>query len=46
MNSDRPYRKGLGMEESVKRLRQDSGTQFNPTLVEAFVKALEKEAKK
>jgi len=46
MNSDRPYRKGLGMEESVKRLRQDAGTQFNPTLVEAFVKALEKEAKK
>lgn len=46
MNSDRPYRKGLGMEESVRRLRQDSGTQFNPTLVEAFVKALEKEAGK
>lgn len=46
MNSDRPYRKGLGMEESVRRLRQDSGTQFNPALVEAFVKALEKEAKK
>ncbi len=44
MNSDRPYRKGLGMEESVRRLRQDSGTQFNPALVEAFVKALEKEA--
>jgi putative nucleotidyltransferase with HDIG domain len=43
MNSDRPYRKGLGMEESVRRLRQDSGTQFNPVLVEAFVKALEKE---
>jgi putative nucleotidyltransferase with HDIG domain len=46
MNSDRPYRKGLGMEESVRRLRQDSGTQFNPALVEAFVKALEKEAQK
>jgi len=43
MNSDRPYRKGLGMEESVRRLRQDSGTQFNPKLVEAFVIALEKE---
>lgn len=46
MNSDRPYRKGLGMEESVRRLRQDSGTQFNPKLVEAFVAALEKEENK
>ncbi|HBZ86864.1 MAG TPA: hypothetical protein DEO67_06990 [Candidatus Edwardsbacteria bacterium] len=46
MNSDRPYRKGLGMEESVRRLRQDSGTQFNPKLVEAFVSALENEEKK
>lgn len=44
MNSDRPYRKGLGMEESVRRLRKDSGTQFNPNLVEAFVRALEAEA--
>lgn len=43
MNSDRPYRKGLGMAESVKRLRQSTGTQFNPTMVEAFVAALEKE---
>lgn len=43
MNSDRPYRKGLGMEESVRRLRQDAGTQFNPKLVEAFIKALEAE---
>jgi len=43
MNSDRPYRKGLGMEESVRRLRQDAGTQFNPKLVEAFVRALEAE---
>jgi putative nucleotidyltransferase with HDIG domain len=43
MNSDRPYRKGLGMEESVRRLRQDSGTHYNASLVEAFVKALENE---
>ena len=44
MNSDRPYRKGLGMEESVRRLRKDAGTQFNPALVEAFVRSLEAEA--
>lgn len=43
MNSDRPYRKGLGMAESVSRLRKDAGTQFNPMMVEAFVKALEKD---
>jgi len=44
MNSDRPYRKGLGMEESVRRLRKDAGTQFNGAIVEAFVRGLEKEA--
>ncbi|HTY08652.1 MAG TPA: GAF domain-containing protein [Candidatus Edwardsbacteria bacterium] len=44
MNSDRPYRKGLGMAESVARLRKDAGTQFNSKMVEAFVKGLEREA--
>lgn len=44
MNSDRPYRKGLGMAESVARLRKDAGTQFNARMVEAFVTALEKES--
>jgi len=44
MNSDRPYRKGLGMEESVRRLRKDAGSQFNAAIVEAFVRSLELEA--
>lgn len=38
MTSDRPYRKALGREIAVSELRKGSGTQFDPTIVEAFLK--------
>lgn len=37
MVSDRAYRKGLPREEAIRRLRSDSGKQFDPSLVEIFI---------
>ncbi|HKW87309.1 MAG TPA: HD-GYP domain-containing protein [Candidatus Acidoferrales bacterium] len=37
MVSDRPYRKGLPVEEAVRRLHKDSGTQFDADVVRCFV---------
>jgi diguanylate cyclase (GGDEF)-like protein len=38
---DRPYRKALTGEEAVAELRRNSGTQFDPELVEPFIQRLE-----
>ncbi len=43
MTSDRPYRKALLKEEAIKEIKESSGTQFDPQVVEAFLKVLEKE---
>ncbi|SHO46082.1 sensor domain-containing diguanylate cyclase/phosphohydrolase [Anaerocolumna xylanovorans] len=40
MLSDRPYRKALSMEATIKELRSNSGTQFDPEVVDAFLKVL------
>ena len=37
MVSSRPYRKGLPYEEAVRRLREASGTQFDPVVVQCFL---------
>lgn len=37
MVSCRPYRKGLPLEEAVKRLLQGAGTQFDPEVVKSFL---------
>lgn len=38
MMSDRPYRKSLGREKAIGELKRGSGTQFDPKVVEAFLK--------
>ena len=43
MTSNRSYRQARGIDEAVKELRKGSGSQFDPTLVEAFIAALERE---
>lgn len=43
MTSDRPYRKALPLEVVVRELHKYSGTQFDPTCVEAFLSLLEDE---
>jgi putative nucleotidyltransferase with HDIG domain len=37
MTEDRPYRKGLSVEEAYAELRRHSGTQFFPDVVDVFV---------
>lgn len=42
MMSDRPYRKALPLEEAMKELEINAGTQFDPRVVEAFLLVLRK----
>lgn len=41
MTTDRPYRKALSVEQAIYELKLYSGTQFDPQLVEVFVKLFE-----
>jgi len=45
MTSDRPYRKALSQEDAIKELKRCAHTQFDPALVEIFIKALEENKK-
>jgi HD-GYP domain-containing protein (c-di-GMP phosphodiesterase class II) len=42
MTSDRPYRLGLPQERAIQILKEESGKQFDPSAVEALLRALEK----
>ncbi len=42
MTSDRPYRKAMSKEKAIEELKNCSGTQFDPKVVEAFLKVLRK----
>ncbi len=42
MTTDRPYRKALSKEEAIRRLKESSGTQFDPRVVKAFLRILRK----
>jgi len=44
MTTTRPYRKGLAVEEALKRLEDAAGTQLDARLVEVFVQAMRSEA--
>jgi len=37
LTSDRPYKKAMGHEESVKIITEGRGTQFDPDMVDAFL---------
>lgn len=43
MTSHRSYMKNFSKEEAMEQLRRNSGTQFNPKVVDVFVNILEKE---
>ena len=42
MTTDRPYRKGLDWEFALEEIRGNTGTQFDPAMAEAFLKAAAK----
>jgi HD-GYP domain-containing protein (c-di-GMP phosphodiesterase class II) len=43
MVSDRAYRKGLSVHEAIRRLMSYSGTQFDPSIVQAFIRITERD---
>jgi putative nucleotidyltransferase with HDIG domain len=40
MTSDRPYRKAMSQAKAVKELQRFSGTQFDPQIVDVFIRLL------
>ncbi len=42
MISERPYRAAMSQEEAMAELKRGAGTQFDPKVVEAFVRILER----
>ncbi|MFH0947607.1 MAG: HD domain-containing phosphohydrolase [Elusimicrobiota bacterium] len=46
MTSNRPYRKALHMDVAIEELKKGSGTQFDPKIVNVFLRVLEKEKNK
>ncbi len=43
MTSDRPYRNALSIDAVIRELHKYSGSQFDPVVVEAFLRLLEEE---
>ncbi len=41
MLTDRPYKKAMTKEEAIRELKENAGTQFDPELVERFIKIIE-----
>ncbi len=46
MTSDRPYRKALSYQQAISEIKKGSGTQFDPNVVEIFLKIQEAEGSK
>ena len=42
MTTQRPYHKAFSRDEAIKELKEGSGTQFDPKVVEVFLGVLEK----
>jgi len=42
MTSDRPYRSAMSVEEAIREIQRGARTQFDPTIITAFVKTVGK----
>ncbi len=40
MTTNRPYRKGLSLDEAIKRLNEGRGTQFDPVITDTFIELI------
>jgi HD-GYP domain-containing protein (c-di-GMP phosphodiesterase class II) len=40
MTNDRPYRKAMAKERALEEIKNNSGVQFDPSLVEKFIKII------
>ena len=45
MAADRPYHRGMSIQEIIAEVRRCSGTQFDPAVTEVFVRLAEREGK-
>ena len=43
MTSNRPYRKALTAEESLKEIERCKGTQIDPELADLFIKMIQRD---
>ncbi|MFH1093796.1 MAG: HD domain-containing phosphohydrolase [Candidatus Omnitrophota bacterium] len=43
MTSDRTYRERMSKEDAIDELRKHSGSQFDPNVMEVFIKLLEED---
>jgi HD-GYP domain-containing protein (c-di-GMP phosphodiesterase class II) len=43
LTADRPYRKAMSNQDAIKIIQDNSGTQFEPRVVEAFIDLLKSE---
>ena len=41
--SDRPYRAGMSLDRTLSIIREESGRQFDPMVVEAFLRVIERQ---
>ena len=42
MTSDRPYRQAMPMEDALAEIRRNAGIQFDPEIVESFIRVIER----